>query len=74
MHTACRALLSYSPSLCGAWSMELTSPCTFPVLPGLVSINKTSAETVPASPAANPAQGSDRGVTALLCYLWLCFQ
>lgn len=24
--------------------------------------------------AANPAQGSDRGVTALLCYLWLCLQ
>lgn len=24
--------------------------------------------------AASPAQGSDRGVTALLCYLWLCLQ
>lgn len=39
------------------WSVEPTSPCTFPVLPGLVSINQTSAETVPASPGSKSSTG-----------------
>lgn len=56
------------------WRVEPTSPCTLPALPGRVSKNKTSAGAVPAGPGSKSAQGSDRGVTALLCYLWLCFQ
>lgn len=36
-------------------------PCTFPVLPGLVGIKKTSAETVPASPGSKSSTGKGQG-------------
>lgn len=43
------------------WSTELTSPCTSPVFPGLVSINTAPAEPAPASPASKSSMSKCQG-------------
>lgn len=49
--------LQNPPLLRPLWRVKPISPCTFPVLPGLVSKNKTPAESVPAGPGSKSSTG-----------------
>lgn len=60
INTCCRRnahSLQNPPLLQPLWRVEPTSPCTFPVLPGLVCKNKTSAGAVPAGSGSKSSTG-----------------
>lgn len=60
INTCCRRnahSLQNPPLLQPLWRVEPTSLCTFPVPPGLVSKDKTSAGAVPAGPGSKSSTG-----------------